>query len=813
MLTCVELHIQGIVQGVGFRPFVFRQAKKHLISGWVNNATDGVHVKAEGEEKNVDAFILSLSLEAPQAAFVKEISIKDAPLEHFDKFEIISSDSSKENEITLVSPDISICDECLGELFDKNDRRFHYPFINCTNCGPRFTIIKSLPYDRKSTSMVCFDMCTSCDREYKDPLDRRFHAQPDACFECGPHIYLDNFKEKIEGDTLEKSDKIFKLAAKMLREGKILAVKGLGGFHFVCDAKNCDALKSLRDKKQRDNKAFAVMVKNAVVARKFCKISNEEKALLKSSEKPIVLLKKENNFNLPYLLSLDLPELGVMLPYTPVQALLINAFEKKTADREAMLVMTSGNLHDCPIVIDDDQAKSKFKGIADAILGNNRKILTRFDDSVVRVLDLGDEQSAIQFIRRARGYAPRPLTIPNASSDFKCLATGSQQKNTFTYAIGEQAFVSQHIGDVDDADVWSSWHEAKKRFEELFDANDKNELSIDAHPDYIASKWAREHALNSELEQHICEIQHHHAHIVSAMAENNINEPVIGFAFDGTGYGADATIWGGEVLLSNLSDYERFANLAYFPLPGGDSAIKNPMRCAAGLFYAYDMVDELKTIVEESSARTSIEIEQDLKEIETSIKLIESGVNVAYTSSMGRLFDAISATLGICPHPTYEGESAIMLEASISQSSFHGDREKIDERYVFDLTKNSATKHSTAHDTSVLVVDAKKILEAIAEDFAREVELKTISKRFHDSISRLVLTIAQIANQVYSIKKCCLAGGVWMNRYLVENTSKILQESGFDVILNKDLPPNDGGLSYGQAVICANKTKNANSED
>ena len=764
---------------------------------------------AEGEEKNVEAFILALSNEAPAAADVRTIDIKDAPLEHFHDFKIVASESEDDSERTLVSPDIATCDDCMRELFDKNDRRYHYPFINCTNCGPRFTIIDDLPYDRKKTSMAKFKMCQTCNSEYKDPANRRFHAQPNACFECGPHVYLDDFSEILIGDNLENSDKIFSIAASEIREGKILAVKGLGGFHFVCDAKNEGALKNLRERKQRDNKAFAVMVKNDDVASKFCEVSEEEKALLKGSEKPIVLLRKKPDFDLPFALSAQLPELGVMLPYTPVQALLIDAFEKETGDENAMLVMTSGNIHDCPIVTGDEEATDKFKDIADAILGNNRKILTRFDDSVARILDFGEGQSAIQFIRRARGYAPKPIKIAGAAVDFKCFAAGPQQKNTFAYAIGGQTFISQHIGDLNDAQTIASWFEAKNRIEKLFNINDNCAIALDSHPEYTASKWAREHVVKAAGNLCMTEVQHHHAHIASALGENNIEDAAIGFAFDGTGYGADGAIWGGEVMLANLSDYERFANLAYFALPGGEAAIKNPLRCAAGLFYAYDMLDDLCDVLRITQASSEHGAKAALAEIETSVNLIEAGVNVPYTSSMGRLFDAISAALGICTKPTYEGEAAILLEASLQKSksgtNLHEENFIPGTNYTFELTKNTATEHSTAHDTSVLVIDAGKVLRAVVEDVKAGAGAPTIARRFHDSVSDLVLLTSQVANQIYEIKKCALAGGVWMNRYLVEQTVKKLQRGGFDVILNKELPPNDGGVSFGQATVCANK--------
>ena len=793
MRTCVRLHIKGIVQGVGFRPFVYSQAKKHLISGWVLNATDGVHVEAEGEEEHVNAFVMALSEKAPAAAKVSEINIEEIPLQHFDSFEIRTSDDNVVSDITLVSPDLAICDDCMRELFDETDRRYHYPFINCTNCGPRFTIIDNLPYDRAKTSMAEFPMCNACANEYADPANRRFHAQPNACFECGPHLFLNTFDEVVEGCNLAMSDTIIHTAARMIAEGKILAVKGLGGYHLVCDAKNEDALATLRERKHRDNKAFAVMVKNADVATHYCMVSDIERDVLNTPARPIVLLKKRPSVSLPEELSGNLPELGVMLPYTPVQALLLAEFEKVSDIEYAMLVMTSGNLHDEPIVIDDEEAVAKFEGVADAILGNNRKILTRFDDSVVRVLDFGDDQTAIQMVRRARGYAPRPLEIPLQHKG-KLFATGPEQKNTFTYVRDNQAFVSQHIGDVENAEVQDAWFEVKKRYEKLFAMSDTCEIVCDKHPEYLTSKWAFKHVSEAEKALSFEEVYHHHAHIVSAMAENALDEPCIGFAFDGTGFGADGCIWGGEVLLCNYETFERVANFAYFPLPGGSQAVKEPLRTAYGLLYAYDLLDAFPATTMSDTTMS-----------DTCEALIEEGINTPYTSSVGRLFDAVSALLGICTHPTYEGEAAIALEAAMSDTAMSDTYDSQADRYTFDILKNSATEHSTALDTSMFVIDAEKVLCAIAEDVRDGVEKAVIARHFHDAIVQLVVCVSTLTHHYCGFKKIVLSGGVWMNRYLIENTVKGLQNEGFDVVLNKDLPPNDGGVSYGQAVVACTR--------
>ena len=820
MKTAVHLHIKGIVQGVGFRPFVYSQAKKNLICGWVKNAADGVHVEAEGEEAHVNAFVMALSEKAPQAANVREIEIKEIPLQNFEGFEIVQSDDKDVPDKTLVSPDLAICDDCMRELFDETDRRFHYPFINCTNCGPRFTIIDDLPYDRKNTSMAEFKMCQTCEDEYKNPANRRFHAQPNACFECGPSLWLHTYDllEQNKGDTTnpyslipnpsrEQSDKLISEAAKFLSDGKILAVKGLGGYHLVCNAKNEVALKKLRDAKHRDNKAFAVMVKNVDVARRTCEVNEAELQILESPEHPIVLLKKNRSVKLPQALCGDLPELGVMLPYTPVQALLLAEFQKVSGADDAMLVMTSGNLHDEPIVIDDDEAISKFEGVADAILGNNRKILTRFDDSVVRVLDFGEGQKAQQMVRRARGYAPKPICV-TLSHTGDIFATGPEQKNTFGYVRDDQAFVSQHIGDVENAEVQDAWFEAKSRFEKLFDLNDSCTIACDKHPEYLTSKWAFKHVSEAKEPLGFEEVYHHHAHIVAAMAENGLDEGCIGFAFDGTGFGADGCIWGGEVLLCNYETFERAANFAYFPLPGGSQAIKEPLRTAYGLLYAYDLLDEFdfKKII----PTNPYSLVPNPSDFET---IIEEGINTPYTSSLGRMFDAVSALLGICTNPTYEGEAAIELEACIHNANFKN-YDPDSERYVFDVLKNSATEHSTALDTSMFVIDAEKVLRAILEDIMAAIDVPVISRRFHDAIIQLVVSVSKLIHYYRGFKKVVLSGGVWMNRYLIENAVVALQQAGFDVVLNCELPPNDGGVSYGQAVVaCARQQAKAKKDE
>ena len=857
MIDAVDIHVKGIVQGVGFRPFVYRMAKKYLINGWVLNAADGVYIHAEGESKLVDEFIMELSDNAPAASKVEEIDIKEVPLEEFDSFEIRFSDDEAVAETTLVSPELATCADCVAELFNPNDRRYRYPFINCTNCGPRFTIIDHLPYDRAATSMAAFPMCERCSAEYADPLDRRFHAQPDACFECGPSVTWRVGADGTEsvGKTREESDAIFAAAVEMLLAGKILAVKGLGGFHLVCDANNADAVAELRRRKRRDGKALAVMAQGMGDVRALCQAGEEEEAVLTGSARPIVLLRKRPNGAIGEGVADGLSELGVMLPYTPVQHLIMHDFaaawyathpeEAEAGDvpgrQVPLLVMTSGNVHDEPICIADEEAREKLAGIADAFLGNNRPILTRFDDSVVRLIRVGETpegapELAVQFLRRARGFAPVPLstaaTVTAASENEAAqgtatgsgaaseasadsaerpgvgivFATGPEQKNTFTLLRGTGGFVSQHIGDVENADTYDAWLATKDRFESLFEMRPAA-VACDLHPEYLTSKWAHHQDLP------VTEVQHHHAHIVSVMVEHGLADAVCGIAFDGTGYGADGSIWGGEVLLANRTDFERFANFAYVPMPGGAAAIKHPLRMAYGVLWAYDLLDHPAAV--EALAPLC-------EEAEVCDTMIERGLNTPMTSSVGRLFDAASALLGICTAPSYEGEGAILLEAAMEvagadvpgaaageeAAGVAGEDElAARERYAVTAQKNVATETSTAEDTSVLLLDAEPTFRALLDDVAAGVPASIIARRFHDAMVSAIVMAAELVRALYGISTVVLSGGVFMNRYLVEHVLPALAEAGFTAAINRDLPPNDGCISFGQAAVASARSE------
>ena len=797
----LNLHVKGLVQGVGFRPFVYRMALRHHVAGWVLNAIDGVHVHAEGDGGDLDRFALALADDAPEAARVAEVSIEECPVEGFEGFEIRFSEDEPAELVTLVSPDIATCGECERELFDPENRRYRYPFINCTNCGPRFTIIRSLPYDRNATSMEPFEMCADCAREYGDPADRRFHAQPDACFECGPSLSFQRLgfsgPEEVDSKTCEvrwgvsreASDEILAETVSLLASGGIVAVKGLGGFHLACDADNAEAVARLRERKRRDGKAFAVMVPDVDAARCVCLVDDEEAAQLRSPQRPIVLLRKRPGASIGRGVADRLSELGVMLPSTPVQMLLMRDFVEAGG---RMLVMTSGNLHDEPIVVDDEAAAVKFSGIADAILGNNRAILSRYDDSVLRVVNAGAAGKFVQMVRRARGFAPAPIAVGTGEGAPTVFAAGPEQKNTFAYLRDGRAFVSQHVGDLEDGDVFDAWVEARRRMSELFRL-EETVVAADMHPGYLSTQWAESRGVRVE------KVQHHHAHIVSVMAENGLEEAVCGIAFDGTGYGVDGAVWGGEVLLSNRGDFERFANFSYVPMPGGAAAVRNPLRMAYGVLWDCDLLEHPGAAgVLERLGDDAVLLGQ----------MIEKGINTPYTSSVGRLFDAASALLGVCVAPSYQGEGAVLLEAAIADEDETGcDDEECLGRYAVGIVKNTASESSTARDTSVVLLDARPVFEAMLDDVAAGVATGTIARRFHKAVVGAVVQSAQLVKAVYGIDTVVLAGGVFMNRYLVEHVVEELFALGFVVAVGRDLPPNDGAVSLGQAVVVLSRER------
>ena len=883
----VHIHVTGIVQGVGMRPFVYREAMAHGICGWVLNAGDGVHVEAHACAEALDGFVAALSEHAPAAARVECVVVANLEPGTWDAadeqgFRIVASQDQTAHT-TLISPDIATCDDCLRELFDPADRRYHYPFINCTNCGPRFTIIRSLPYDRAATSMDRFPMCPKCAAEYANPLDRRFHAQPDACFDCGPHITwreaagsmgLENSgATPAAGDTREASDAIIEHCVELLAAGGIVAIKGLGGFHLACDAANEQVVVELRRRKRRSNKPLAVMVRDLGGAERLCHVDDAERELLGGSIRPIVLLRRRavdgsggSSPDAPVLapsVAHDLPELGVMLPYTPLQHLLLAAAETHGIHA---LVMTSGNLSEEPIETDDDLAWEHLvaAGIADALLGNDRAILSRYDDSVVRVVD-----GAVVPVRRARGYAPQPLPLPALAGAAPCvLACGPQQKATIALTredtnAASTCFVSQHIGDVENGATFDAWNAARTRLEGLFDLAPAA-LACDLHPSYLSSQWAREQAREQGLP--LIEVQHHHAHIASVMAEAiaagqlTPDARVLGIAFDGTGAGTDGTIWGGEFLVAGLADFERAAHLRTWALPGGAASVRDARR------NAFALLSELDLLQHPGAAGLLGGLDEQARIITAA--MIERNINSPRTSSMGRLFDAAAAILGICGTATYEGEPAIELEAAAwraldGEISRFADNQagvsasastSLDSLFRYVLTTDSLSRifdsnlakkgspdtpfaasmpgagpksthlessqttfatqnHSKkyvseltvqAASNSSLVLDQRPFFEALLEGIEAGAPADKLALDFHIAIARASARIASEICVREGIDTVALSGGVFMNRFIIEHALAALQDEGFTVAVNRELPPNDGCISYGQAVIaCA----------
>lgn len=809
----VHIHVTGIVQGVGMRPFVYREAMAHGICGWVLNAGDGVHIEAHACAEALDAFVAALSEHAPAAARVEHVEVADLAANGWDTaneqgFRIVASQDQTAHT-TLVSPDIAACDDCLRELFDPADRRYHYPFINCTNCGPRFTIIRSLPYDRAATSMDHFPMCPECAAEYANPLDRRFHAQPDACFDCGPHI---TWRKAVNGDacgnssatpavgtTREASDAIIERCVELLASGGIVAIKGLGGFHLACDAANEQAVTELRRRKRRSNKPLAVMVRDLADVERLCHVNDIERGLLAGSIRPIVLLRRRavcgSDDDSPDTLVLapsvahDLPELGVMLPYTPLQHLLLAAAEARGMHA---LVMTSGNLSEEPIETDDDLAWEHLvaAGIADALLGNDRAILSRYDDSVVRAVG-----GIVMPVRRARGYAPQPLPLPALEAVAPCvLACGPQQKATIAFtrenANGEAAcFVSQHIGDVENGETFDAWNAARTRLEDLFDLAPAA-LACDLHPSYLSSQWAREQARKCNLS--LVEVQHHHAHIASVMAEAiaaaqlTTDARVLGIAFDGTGAGTDGTIWGGEFLVAGLADFERAAHLRTWALPGGTASVRDARR------NAFALLSELDLLKHPGAARLLDSLDEQTRSVTAT--MIERGINSPRTSSMGRLFDAAATILGICGQATYEGEPAIELEAAAWRAL---GSESICP--TGNMASFSVTESSSPDDCHVL--NSRPLFEALLEGIRAGVPAGRLALDFHDAVAR---ASARIANEICAregLDTVVLSGGVFMNRLLLQLLTHELKDAGLAVLVPHSVPVNDGCIAYGQAAI------------
>lgn len=748
-----KINISGVVQGIGFRPFIFNNAVKYNLRGYCKNTCDGIEIEVEGKKENIDSFIKFIKSNFPPLALIEDFFYVEVDYQNFDKFEIISSDEFCDHNL-LISPDIAMCKECENEIKSYTERRKSYPFTNCTNCGPRFTIIKDTPYDRDKTSMNKFEMCYQCKKEYEDSSDRRFHAQPIACKLCGPKLFLyDNNRNLIQCDVIDYTKDLIK-------KGKIIAIKGIGGFHLVCIAKSIEAVMKLRLRKHRDFKPFALMARDLDIVKSICELSEAEKNYINDERKPIVLLKKKKNITFDTtLISKDNDLLGIMLPYTPVHSLLFD-------EEIDLLIMTSGNYSDEPIYYKDNEALEKLNEIADFFVTNNRDIVTRVDDSIVRVIN-----DSRVMIRRSRGFVPSPINIKNIiNSKNTILACGAQLKNTFTLLKNNNAFISHHIGDLDNYETYKSFEEGIKHYLKLFNA-DYNVCCFDIHPEYLSSKYAM-----IFTDKRLLPIQHHKAHVASCMAENGINEEVLGIAFDGAGIGEDGNIWGGEFFIGEYTTFKHFASFENVDMPGGDIAAKEIWRMTISYLFKY------------FGENIDLDIlNLDNFKVKMTIMQIQKKLNTFSTSSTGRLFDAVSYLLGMCKYSNYEGQAAILLENIVNNFD--------KEIYNYSIEYNNLySRH---------IISLKKLFKEIISDIKDEVSKSTISTKFHNTIVDIIMNVSNLARVEYNIKKVVLSGGVFQNKEILTRTIKKLKDNNFEVYWNKEIPTNDGGISFGQAVIGA----------
>lgn len=738
-----RIDIEGLVQGVGFRPFVYRLAHEIGLTGYVSNTPEGVIIEVDGDPADLETFLERLTRDKPSLALINQLNIEVVAANGWRTFEIRDSQGSG-SKTALVLPDIAICPDCLSDIFDPNNRRYHYPFTNCTNCGPRYSIIEALPYDRSNTSMRQFEMCPVCHTEYENPLDRRFHAQPNACPVCGPHLELWNER----GVTLEAHHAALIAAAQAIGDGKIVALKGLGGFQLLVDARNEYAVQRLRRLKQRPDKPFAVMYPRLDLIRQHCAVSRLESDLLTSPAAPIVLLRAEQIWLAPGIAPGN-PYLGVMLPYTPLHHLLM-------AELGFPIVATSGNRSDEPICIDEHEALERLAGIADLFLVHNRPIVRQVDDSVVRVVS-----GEAQILRRARGYAPFPLHQDKRSS--RILALGAQQKNTVAASINGSVFISQHIGELETAQSRDVFRRAIRDFQTIYEWSPQI-VAHDLHPDYHATSFA------DTLPQPKVAVQHHYAHVLACMLENEIHTPVLGVCWDGMGYGMDGTIWGGEWLLVNDTDYERVAHLRLFQLPGGEQAIREPRRSALGLLYEIyaDAAVEMTPVTDFTS------IERNVLNA-----MLSRGLNAPMTSSMGRLFDGVASLLGLRQQVSFEGQAAMTLEFAIGETA---SEESYD--FVYDRAG---------------VVDWEPLVRDILRDLNNKRPLSEIAVKFHNTLVEMIVAVAAHVGEQHVV----LTGGCFQNKYLSERAIQRLRQTGFVPYWHRQIPPNDGGIAPGQVVAAA----------
>ncbi|MGA9406669.1 MAG: carbamoyltransferase HypF [Bacteroidota bacterium] len=765
MQARIHIVIRGAVQGVGFRPFIYRLATELHLAGWVANSPQGVFLEAEGEKSVLDDFLLRIEKEKPRLSSIQSLDPAFLDAVGYEKFEIRESDYSGETS-AIVLPDAATCPDCLHDISDPSNRRYRYPFTNCTNCGPRFSIIESLPYDRPNTTMKSFIMCPECRKEYDDPADRRFHAQPNACPACGPHLELWD----VDGRVIASHDNALREVGTAIRAGKIVAVKGIGGFQLIADARNEHAVVSLRRRKHREEKPFALMFPALDEVKCECEVSKLEERLLLSAESPIVLLNRKPEIanrksSIASSVAPRNPNFGVMLPYSPLHHLLMR-------ELGFPVVATSGNLSDEPMCTDEHEALKRLHGVADLFLVHDREIIRHVDDSVVRIV-----MDRELVLRRARGYAPLPVETAMAF-DAPIIAVGAHLKNSIALAKGKNVFVSQHIGDLETKEAMEAFERVNESFKNLYDAEPATVVA-DMHPDYRSTQFAK------SLDAKVIQIQHHYAHVASCMAENHLNGSVLGVSWDGTGYGPDGTIWGGEFLLTDESSFSRVAHLRQCRLPGGDKSIREPRRTAVGLLF--------EIFGESLFQRLDLHPMKTFRDEELVLlrQMLTKKINSPLTSSAGRLFDAVASLTGLRDIAKFEGQAAMELEWAIGKTLTN-------EEYVF----------TTSNSELPLTIDWEPMVLEILEDVRESASPSLISAKFHNTMAAMILEVARRIGE----KRVALTGGCFQNKYLLERTVRRLQDEGFRPYWHQRVPPNDGGIALGQIFAAQCKIK-ANSFD
>ncbi len=763
--------IRGAVQGVGFRPFVYRLATELELNGWVNNTASGVLVEVEGAREKLDWFLLRVEREKPAISFIQSLESSFADPVGYAGFEIRESEGGKK-KTALVMPDIATCPECLREIFDPRNRRFGYPFTNCTNCGPRYTIIEALPYDRPQTTMKNFTMCAECAREYGDPGDRRFHAQPNACPQCGPQLELWSMK----GAVLARREAAMEEAAEALRQGRIVGIKGLGGFHLMTDARNEDAVRRLRERKHREEKPFALMFPVAEDVMKECELTALEERMLRSPESPIVLMRRKSSLASTVAPSVapGNPMLGVMLPYTPLHHLLMRALG-------FAVVATSGNLSDEPICTDEHEAVERLREIADLLLVHDRPILRHVDDSIVRVM-----AGRQMVMRRARGFAPLPilLEMPMEEEMPTVLAVGAHQKNTVALSVGQQIFLSQHIGDLESAQASLAFESVVESLEALYEVKPET-VACDLHPNYISTGYAK------RVCAHPAGVQHHYAHVLACMAENAVKAPVLGVAWDGSGWGTDGTVWGGEFLNIDECGYTRATRLRPLRLVGGERAAREPRRCGLSMLFetfsdASSEAQGEREFQREELAPVQAFAAADRKIV---VAMLRQGLNSPWTSSAGRLFDAVASLIGLRQIARYEGQAAMELEWLAAQSTESG-------TYDFELV-------APAIETYPAELDWAPMVRGILADLAGNTKQDAMARKFHNTLAEMIVRVAK----EHAGLPLALSGGCFQNRLLTELTVARLEAVGVKVYWHQRIPPNDGGIALGQVVAAVRRSR------